>query len=69
MMIRILSSLTYHYIPNIYNDQQWLIQDFPEVGAPTLGGQHTILPNFPHNCMKLKEFGPGEGGGQGAPRQ
>ena len=20
--------------------------------------QHTILPNFPQNCMKLKEFGP-----------
>ena len=27
------------------------------------GAQHTILPNFPKNCMKLKEFGPcGEGG-------
>ena len=29
--------------------------------APTLRGgrgrQHTILPNFPKNCMKLKEFG------------
>ena len=22
------------------------------------GCQHTILPNFPQNCMKLKEFGP-----------
>ena len=22
------------------------------------GRQHTILPNFPKNCMKLKEFGP-----------
>ena len=22
------------------------------------GRQHTILPNFPPNCMKLKEFGP-----------
>ena len=39
---------------------------FPRGGAPTLGGggggaptQHTILPNFPQNCMKLKEFGPG----------
>ena len=31
----------------------------PEEGAPTpQGGQHTILPNFPKNCMKLKEFGP-----------
>ena len=38
---------------------QWRIQDFPEEGAPTLQGgrQHTILPNFRKNCMKLKEFG------------
>ena len=30
------------------------------MGTPTLRGgrQHTILPNFPKNCMKLKEFGP-----------
>ena len=29
-------------------------------GAKSPGGrQHTILPNFPKNCMKLKEFGPG----------
>ena len=28
-------------------------------GANSPGGrQHTILPNFPKNCMKLKEFGP-----------
>ena len=27
------------------------------------GRQHTILPNFPQNCMKLKEFWPlGRGG-------
>ena len=27
-------------------------------GANCPGGrQHTILPNFPKNCMKLKEFG------------
>ena len=39
---------------------QWRIQDFLEEGAPTLQGgrQHTILPKFPPNCMKLKEFGP-----------
>ena len=39
--------------------KQWRIQDFPEEGAPTPQGvrQHTILPNFPKNCMKLKEFG------------
>ena len=43
---------------------QWRIQDFPEEGAATLQGgrQHTILPNFPKNCMKLKEFGPPGGG-------
>ena len=30
---------------------------FPE-GAPTpWGRQHTILPKFPENCMKSKEFG------------
>ena len=23
------------------------------------GRQHTILPNVPKNCMKLKKFGPG----------
>ena len=26
------------------------------------GRQHTILPKFPKNCMKLKEFGPSGGG-------
>ena len=26
------------------------------------GRQHTILPNFVKNCMKLKEFGSGRGG-------
>ena len=42
------------------NKVQWRIQDFPEVGAPTLAGggrQHIILPIFPKNCMELKEFG------------
>ena len=45
----------------ITNDlYQWRIQDFPEMRAPTLGGGgHTMLPKFPKNCMKLKEFGPG----------
>ena len=40
----------------------WWFQDFPEVGTRTLrngGRQHSILPNFLKNCMKLKEFGPG----------
>ena len=32
----------------------------PRRGRQLSGGgrQHTILPNFPKNCMKLKEFGP-----------
>ena len=29
--------------------------ELPGAGA---GRQHTNLPNFPKNCMKLKEFGP-----------
>ena len=40
----------------------WPVADpgFPRGGgANFLGGrQHMILPNFPKNCMKLKEFGP-----------
>ena len=33
---------------------------FPRGGGANPGGrQHTILPNFPKNCMQLKEFGPG----------
>ena len=48
------------YNNNNYVYYQWRIQDFPEEGAPTPQGgrQHTILPKFPKNCMKLKEFGP-----------
>ena len=43
----------------IFNTSQWRIQDFPKEGVPTpRGHQHTILPNFPKKCMKLKEFGP-----------
>ena len=39
----------------------------PRRGRQLPGGrQHTILPNFPKNCMKLKEFGPP--GGARAPR-
>ena len=42
---------------------------FPRGGAPTPAGgeggrQHTNLPNFPKNCMKLKEFGIRGGGGE-----
>ena len=37
----------------------------PKGGAPTPrwggGYQHTTLPNFLKNCMKLKEFGPSSG--------
>ena len=35
---------------------------FPRGGganSPGGGRQHTIFPNFPKNCMRLKEFGPG----------
>ena len=40
--------------------KQWWIQDFPEVGAPTLQGASTYnYAKFSQNCMKLKEFGPG----------
>ena len=28
----------------------------PRWGRQPSGGQHTILPNFPKNCMKWKEF-------------
>ena len=37
---------------------------FPRGGGANCPGgcQHTILPNFPKNCMKLKEFGPLGGG-------
>ena len=36
---------------------------FPRGGGANSpeGCQHTILQNFPKNCMKLKEFGPPEG--------
>ena len=35
----------------------------PRRGRQLLGGrQHTILPYFPKNCVKLKEFGPPQGG-------
>ena len=39
---------------------QWRVQDFPEEGAPTpRGGPTYDFDNFPINCIKLKEFGPG----------
>ena len=40
---------------------------FPRGGGTNLlrGRQHTILPNFPNNCMNLKEFGPPGGGARG----
>ena len=36
---------------------------FPQGGGTNSPGgrHHTILPKFPKNCMKLKEFGPPEG--------
>ena len=51
------------------NSKQWRIQNFPEVGAPTL--KVGVLTYFlAENCMKMKEFGPFEPGGErvtGAP--
>ena len=46
-------------------NNQRRIQDFPGGGRqlPRGGRQHTILPNFPKNCMKSKEFGRPGGGG------
>ena len=42
--------------------KQWWIQDFPEVGAPTVRGAPTCgFAIFSQKFMKLKEFGP-EGG-------
>ena len=36
---------------------QWRIQDFPEVGAPTLQGrQHTILPSFPKKLHEIERI-------------
>ena len=37
---------------------------FPRGGGANSprGSQHTILPKFPKNCMKLKEFGHPGGG-------
>ena len=36
---------------------QWRIQWRGEGANPRGGRRHMILPNFPKNCMKLKEFG------------
>ena len=43
-----------------YMSNQRQIQDFPGGGganSPQRGHQHAILPNFPENRMKSKEFG------------
>ena len=54
------------YFVSIENYDQDSVADlgFPRGGgANSPGGrQHTILPKFPKNCMKLKEFGPPGGG-------
>ena len=44
---------------------QWRIQDFPEEGPPNpkMGAPtYYLVKHFPTNCMKMKEFGPREGG-------
>ena len=44
----------------IYTGKAVADPGFPQGGGANSPGdrQHTILPNFPQNCMKLKEFGP-----------
>ena len=50
------------------NDFELCTLSVADLGFPRAGGanspggrQPTILPNFPENCMELKEFGPGGG--------
>ena len=50
------------------NYTQWWIHDFPQEGAPTLGGgggrcQDTTLLKYPEKCMKLKKIRHPGGGG------
>ena len=46
--------------PNVMGTQ-WLIQDFPERGAPTPNSA-IILQFFAENCIKMKKIGPPGGG-------
>ena len=44
---------------------RWGVKPSGGGGGGGQGHEHTILPNSPKNCMKLKEFGcPVEGGGR-----
>ena len=52
------------FFPNV-GGFGWRLQAVEDPGFPrgggsqsSGGGQHTILPNFPKNCMKMKKFGP-----------
>ena len=58
---------TYSDGSRIYQNRVYQLRPVADPGIPrggvanSWGGggrQHTILPNFPKNCMKLKEFGP-----------
>ena len=60
---------TWDTSPRPTDTDTWLVADarFPRDGGTRPGGgQKTILPNFPKNCMKLTEFG--NPGGAGVPR-
>ena len=54
---------TWDTSPRPTDTDTWLVADarFPRGGGTRPrregGGQQTILPNFPQNCMKLTEFG------------
>ena len=45
--------------------RRWRIQNFPEVGAPTpkVVVKYFLASFSTKNCMELKEFGAGRGGG------
>ena len=60
--------------PILDRDDCVVVKAVADLGFPQGGGanspggrQHTILPIFPENCMKLKEFGP-PGGGAARPK-
>ena len=46
-----------------FTHYQWRIQDFPRGGGAPTPKIAIIFQIFAKNCMKMKEFGPGGGGG------